>query len=228
MQSIVGKPLSYLIGIETKIDVPDGRVVMVPWDCDDLVEGCITAGYCNHLDEQRSNKYGPYMKQSDTAKKYKEWQPDPNGKGFTKNLVDQFTRRSASQINLVEIDNADSYELMYVFYALDVAERFHLSVLAKNPGEMAGSAMTYIRHPSICGMIVEFGDHDVNSMVSLRRLVGKLHMPIWFVTWGDNQLSWAHEQAEHARIRGYKYVGVTHSGGDEEYSNAHDILLPIV
>jgi len=225
------KPLSYLIGADSAGQGDGNRIIVAPYDEPRAKSGYEHVGYCNLLDERESynaetntGDYGPYKPQSDTAEEYDEGVIDPEGIGWLRNLNDQFTRRRLQRFNFVELDNPDSYRIQDVLNAIDIAVKFGLNVIAKNPLEMGPkAARLYVAHPHIFGVIVEKGCGNPREMDELRRYVNKPDLPIWFVSFGNGR-RWASDTAKCAA--NYKGMGVTYST-QGEYVNVIDLLVPL-
>jgi len=181
----------------------------------------VSVGYCNLFDEKNTGRYGPYLFNSDTARRYNEGQIDPNGRGWQKNLRDQFARRKHQGFEYIELDNTDAYALKDVIGAIDLGATYGLKVIAKNPGLVAG-AVAYVAHRNIYGMIVERDAGTPTAMNSIRNLAGKPDLPVWFVAFGSGR-SWARDIAGSARR--FRNMGVTYSS-QGEYENAMDVLPP--
>lgn len=221
--SLIGKPLRYLIGSDSVGLGDPGAITVVPYDHKPVRNGW-TVGYCNLLEEpSKRGQYGPYLDPSDTAEEYDERVIDPHGRGWNKNLCDQFELRRDQRIQYVELDNPDSYDIANVLDAINIASNFRREVIAKNPLLMgAKSAKLYVAHPNIVGAIVEKGAGNPRNMDDLRRSVGKPDLPVWFVAFGKGK-QWANDTAK--RAANYRGMGVTYSSRGE-YGNSIDILVP--
>lgn len=172
------KKLHYLIGADPEdIEADEDSITVVPFDCPPLAKG-LSVGYCNLLEEpSRRGRYGPYLKDNDTARAYSERVIDPKGPGWIKNLLEQCSRRAHEGFKYIELDNADAYRLDYVLEALSFARIHGLQVLAKNPKDV-----DYLRHPAVCGVIVEEDCGAPAFHEHLRTKAGRPDLPVWFVS----------------------------------------------
>lgn len=220
---LAGKLLRYLIGADSPGTGHDGEITMVPYGEPPVPRG-ISAGYCNLFDEQNTGRYGPYLRDSDTAKEYDEGQIDPRGPGWNKNLTEQFWKRRHQGFNYIELDNPDAYSFIPVESVINIAADYGLKVIAKNPGlfEREYDQRAFVRHPNIYGIICEKGAGSARSMDDLRRNAGKTELPVWFVAFGDGRI-WANKVAKTAK--NYHNMGVTYSAHGE-YTDSIDILKP--
>lgn len=216
-----GKALRYMIGAEIPKIYRDG-IIEVGYDINYKINDNDIA-YCNLFDEENSGKYGPYLRDSDTAKEYDEGQIDPNGAGWEQNLRDQFTRRKDSGFHFIELDNPDAYDTSSVLRAVDRAGKYGLKVIAKNPG-ICADPIEYIRHPNVYGIIVEDGCGIPQQMADLRKKAGKPTLPVWFVFFGS-RINNAEAAAHDIREYGFKGMGVTYSPVGE-YVSVEDIKKP--
>ena len=226
--TLEGKPLRYLIGGDDNAPGSDDEVIELSFDAQAPPKRGIGIKYCNLLDEQynakkKTGKYGPYLtKASDVAKQYGEGQIDPSGPGWTKNLTDQFSRAKSQGFEYIELDNPDSYSIEPVLGAIDLAQRYGLKVIAKNPGLMEQDAKRYVAHPNVFGIIVEKDAGTPQEMDALRYAAGKPNLPVWFVYFGKGKTQ-ADTHAVFAKTRAN--MGVTYSTKGE-YQNATDLLRP--
>lgn len=244
---LVTDPLDYLIGAgdEVLLDRVWGRVTSVAYGVGRPRVGDAVA-YCNALAEQgEPARYGPYLRRprGSTATQYNEGVPNPRGRGWERNLRDQFEMRVMQGHDKIEIDNPDAFSIETVVRAMDLAAEHDLWIFAKNP--MLGNptrdggedvefseekAVLVLRHPRVVGSIVERGCGDPVGMDRLRRLVGKPMLPIRFVCFdlgasGGPGLRWGTDVASAARR--LVNVGVTYSGHAEEYGASRDLQLPV-
>jgi hypothetical protein len=97
-----GKPLRYLIGADGVGQGREDEVTVSPYDAGPATHG-ISIGYCNLFDENNTGRYGPYLHKSDTAAQYNEGQIDPRGRGWDKNLREQFERRKKQGFAYIEL-----------------------------------------------------------------------------------------------------------------------------
>lgn len=232
---LVGKPLCYRIGAPAdSVGVRSGTddtITEGPYDTTYPTRNGKSISYGNFLDQRDSyngntntGDYGPYLSQTGTAKDYGEGVIDPRGPGWSKNLRQQFEMRTRQGFEYIELDNPDAYSIEDVISAIGFAENFGLRVIAKNPLLMEGGARKYVAHPNVYGIIVECGDVDPQSVDDLRRAVGKIDLPVWFVAFerGDK---WAHRCADLINQKGYKNMGVTYSPHGE-YIDVEHIVRP--
>lgn len=215
-----GKPLRYLIGADAAGQGREDEVTVASYDAPPARYG-ISIGYCNLFDENNTGRYGPYLHTSGTAAQYNEGQIDPRGRGWDKNLREQFERRRKQGFAFIELDNTDAYAVQDVIGAIDLAGRYDLKVIAKNPA-LLSSATSYVAHSNVVGIIVERGAGGAEEMDRLRRQAGKPALPVWFVAFGKGR-SWAGNVATTAR--NYRNMGVTYSSAGE-YGNSIDLLRP--
>jgi len=216
-----GKPLRYLIGADGVGQGREDEVTVSPYDAGPATHG-ISIGYCNLFDENNTGRYGPYLHKSDTAAQYNEGQIDPRGRGWDKNLREQFERRKKQGFAYIELDNADAYAVQDVIGAIELAGKYDLKVVAKNP-VLLSNPRRYVAHSNVVGIIVERGAGDADEMDRLRRQAAKPMLPVWFVAFGEGR-SWAANVA--AAAQNYHNMSVTYSS-DGEYGNSVDILRPI-
>ena len=228
----LGLPLDYLIGKDGGTVGQAKRAACVAYDVDSPPSLGPSIAYCNLLDERDSydkdtnqGKFGPYLPQTDTAKKYDEGVPDPDGPGFEANLRDQFQRRQDAGFKFIELDNPDAYSIKDVIRAIDLAQSYGLGVVAKNPGLMGTDADRIIIHPNVFGIIVEKDAGAPRDMDELRRDSLKPDLSIWFVSFGSG-LEWVRGVAAVVTSRGYRNMSATWSN-DGEYGNSVVILDPI-
>jgi hypothetical protein len=80
----------------------EDEVTVSPYDAGPATHG-ISIGYCNLFDENNTGRYGPYLHKSDTAAQYNEGQIDPRGRGWDKNLREQFERRKKQGFAYIEL-----------------------------------------------------------------------------------------------------------------------------
>lgn len=231
--SLAGKPLHYLIGADAdSVGVRAGAadvVTEVPYDATMPARAGISIAYCNLFDERESyvsgsntGAYGPYLLRTDTAGKYDEGVIDPCGRGWAGNLNEQFTRRKDQGFEYIELDNPDAYAIADVIGAIELAAKYSLKVIAKNPGLMERGGLQYVAHPSVYGIIVEKDAGGPAAMNAVRVQAGKPDLPIWFVAFGSGR-QWAMGIAQHAT--GMRNIGVTFSRHGE-YGSSEDILKP--
>jgi len=221
MNPLAGKPLRYLIGADGSGPGQDGAVTVVPYDCPQCRLG-ISVAYCNLFDENGEGEYGPYLHTSDTAEEYGEGQIDPKGPGWNKNLTRQFEFCKANKFQYIELDNADAYDIKDVIGAIELAAKYGLKVIAKNPGAMDNGSVQYIAHPNVYGVIVEKDCGTVAHMADLRKRADKPDLPIWFVYFGETR-SAAKYTAQFAAL--HRNMGATWSRKGE-YESSEDILKP--
>ena len=217
---LAGKPLRYLIGSDDPGEGSEDVITEVPYGHPPVKRG-ISIGYCNLFDEKNTGRYGPYLRDSDTARDYGEGQIDPHGPGWTQNLVAQFYERKRQGFRYIELDNPDAYEIKFVIGAIELAAQYGLKVIAKNPGLMERGAVEYVAHPNIHGIIVERGG-SAFYLDQLRRNAGKPDLPVWFVFFGNPR-----HQADQIALdaKQFRSMGVTYSSAGE-YGSSEDILRP--
>jgi hypothetical protein len=233
----LAKPLRYLIGADEERITPRAKTVTVgPYDAPPIGKGPNIA-YCNLFHENLQTEgpiYEPYLKDTDTSAKYSEGRIDPDGDGWRRNLSRQLALRVRQGHRYVEFDNVDAYEDHFdmVILAIEWAVFTQLGVIAKNPLLLEDTrALTYMRHFNVVGAIVE-RDPDISPgaavarMDGLRIAVGKMHMPVWFVTFDDRGvragLHWAKKCARAAA--GRPNMWVSHSAGGE-YTRSVEVKL---
>jgi hypothetical protein len=199
-----------------------GRIVEVGYDAPH--PGGLAIAYCNLFEEAgRTGMYAPYLRTSDTAKKYDEGQIDPAGKGWLLNLRRQFDLRRSQGFEYVELDNPDAYSVKDVVGAVELAGNYGLKVVAKNPAVMEGDPTPYV---ALChGIIVEHGAGQPAPYDALRKRAGKPDMPVWFVYFGDTRKI-AQQTALAISVGKFKNMSVT-IASEGEYENSLDVLLPI-
>jgi hypothetical protein len=219
LNSLEGKALRYLIGANSLAKGRDDEIVECPFDATRPPAKGLAIKYCNLFDEENTGKYGPYLRSSDTAKKYDEGQIDPRGPGWEKNLREQFERARSQGFTVVELDNPDAYSVEDVVGAVDLAASYGLKVVAKNPLLMEGDPTPYVAHPAVVGAIVEKDAGDPVGMEALRCKAGKPTLPVWFVAFGKG-LSWAQKSA--AAAKPFGNMRVTHSKRGE-YGSSEDV-----
>lgn len=225
---LAGKALRYLIGADADgIAIQPEFVTVLPYDYIKPIRNPdYVIGYCNFFDEKNTGKLGPYLRNSDTAKEYGEGQIDPKGPGWNKNLTEQFQRRHNQGIAYIELDNPDAYDIKDVLGAIELASKFSLNVIAKNPILMGQkSSLAYVTHPNIYGAIVEKGAGNAVDMDALRRNASKPDLPVWFVAFGPGGSLWANQMAVLIKDHDYHNMGVTYSPKGE-YTTAEHILRP--
>ena len=225
MNELEGKPLVYLIGSnDEEFSGSKSRITVVPYDSGPALSG-ISVGYCNLFDENNTGDYGPYLHSSDTAKEYDEGQIDPRGKGWLRNLKEQFSRRKRQGFKYIELDNPDAYNIKDVLGAVDIANIYGLKVLAKNPGLLElEDAITFIKNENIYGIISEDACGTPWVLNNIRQRAGKPTLPIWFVSFGREQHAAVVKTMKLAKD--LKNVGVTWSRKGE-YKSSEDLLLPM-
>ena len=228
---LAGKKLRYKIGATDPGKGSAGEIVEVGYDWNAPLPAGFSIAYANLFNEKYSEQsaaeraeYGPYLKTSDTAEEYGEGQVDPLGPGWRRNLVEQFQRRRQQGFHYIELDNADAYSVADVVGAVELAARYELKVIAKNPQLMQGDPLPYVAHPNVYGIIVEKGAGTAHEMQTLRSRGGKPDLPVWFVFFDrgdgrDTAKKAARETAAHAQ--GYANMSVTYSP-DGEYTSAID------
>jgi hypothetical protein len=228
---LAGKKLRYKIGADNPGKGNADEVVEVGYDWEKPVAGALSIAYCNLFNEKFSEQsrkeraeYGPYLKTSDTAEDYGEGQIDPRGAGWRRNLTEQFERRKKQGFEYIELDNPDAYKVADVVSAVDLAARYGLKVIAKNPGLMEGDPLPYVAHPNVYGIIVEKGAGDAHAMDKLRQRAGKPDMPVWFVFFDKRKGHDAGKKAATqtaALAQHYQNMRVTYSPGGE-YTQSTD------
>jgi hypothetical protein len=220
---LAGRRLRYLIGRDADVTGKGGEIFVVGYDVDHLPLYGIGVGYCNLFDENNTGKYGPYLRSSDTAARYREGQIDPRGPGFERNLCEQLGRRKTQGFRYVELDNPDAYSIATSIRAIELARTYGLGVVAKNPGLMEGDASFILRQDNVYGVIVEQGAGDPDGMEKLRNAAGRPALPVWFVSFGPG-LEWAERVA--AAAAEYSNMSVTYSSAGE-YGNSIDVHPPV-
>ena len=222
-----GMPMDYLIGNSNPQQGTEGRVTVVAYDINVLPRNGIGVGYCNLFEEEgETGRYGPYLRDSDTAKEYGEGQIDPTGTGWMRNLSDQFRRRQKSGFKYIELDNPDAYSTADVNGAVSIASEYGLRVLAKNPLLCEPDPTSYLQHHNVYGAIVERGAGGAIEMDVLRRRANRPYLPVWFVYYGPGAEGVAKEVARTIEHHQYKNMGVTISEKGE-YGSSKDILKPV-
>lgn len=222
---LFGKSLAYLIGADDPGQGFEGALTEVPFDWDTPMAKGTSVAYCNLLAEKKLATYGPYLKPSDTARQYKEGMIDPRGIGWNYNLNDQFDRRRNAGFHYIELDNATDYDIADVLRAIETARNFGFEVLAKNPGNMNhDDATAYLKHPSVCGIIVEEGAGGPGVMERLRILAQRSDLPVWFVFYQRPNL--ARSTGNIIASAGFRGMGVTNSVNGE-YDTCEDVRLPV-
>jgi hypothetical protein len=220
--ALEGMRLDYLIGRDAVSIGTDGRITEVGYDIDTVPSRGIGVAYCNLFSEKgRISKYGPYLNNSDTAEEYGEGQIDPKGAGWLKNLNDQFARRTASGFHYIELDNPDAYSVADVVGVIEMAARYNLKVIAKNPAIMDGDPVPYVGHANVYGVIVEKGAGTPRTMENLRRRAGRPDLPVWFVYFGNGKAQ-AQQSANQIKAGGYDNMYVTYSAVGE-YGSSQDV-----
>lgn len=222
MNQLEGMPLSYLIGADEPIQGKDDRAIVVPYGASKARHG-ISIGYCNLFDELNTGDYGPYLHTSDTADEYNEGQIDPTGEGWVKNLSEQFAKREVQGFEYIELDNPDAYDIKDVIGAIEYADHYGLKVIAKNPGLNPETAVQYLEHPNIYGVICEKGSGSPSYMDYARKAAAKPKLPVWFVYFGRSYIA---PRYTALRARSFYNMGVTISRKGE-YKTVEDLLLPI-
>lgn len=220
---LAGKAIDYLIGADSAGTGNPDRVTMAPYGKRPALRG-ISIGYCNLFDELNTGALGPYLHSSDTARDYDEGQIDPHGPGWAKNLNAQFVHCRRQGFQYIELDNPDSYDIADVIGAIDLANKYSLKVIAKNPELMEAGEDQYLRHPNVYGAIVEKDCGGAQHMNVARRIVGKPDLPVWFVSFGNGRL-WARSVASTVKVHDFHNMGVTYSTHGE-YESSEDILVP--
>lgn len=231
-------PIRYLIGADSGQVVPvESHLTVYPYDTRGVraKPGYKTALYCNLLDEEWDDgifgprrRYGPYSKdQSGTPEEWSERRIDTTGAGWTRYLNDQFERATSMGFDTVELDNADSYHLAEVLDAINRAKSYRLSVLAKNPLECEGT-VTYLRHPSIVGAIVEYGCGSCQNNDDQRVRAGKPDLPFWFVSNRPSpEKDWAYRRVREIKSHNFFYFGVTWCASPLDYATSTDLFIPV-
>lgn len=219
-----GKPLRYLIGAQgNPIGVVDA-ITEANYDATRPPRRGMGIKYANLFDEQNTGKYGPYLRTSDTAAKYKEGQIDHRGEGWRRNIDEQLERARSQGFKLIEWDNPDAYPVEAVLGAVDRAAEFSLQVIAKNPLLLEDGGVSYVAHRNVVGVIVErdSGRRPTPGMMhTLRLRAGRPDLPVWFVAFGRGR-QWANQIASAARLH---RMGVSLSTRGE-YGNAVEVVRP--
>jgi hypothetical protein len=227
---IAGLSLAYFIGRNEPGPGTDGVLTVAGYDATAPCENGMSAGYCNLFNEKYDEqsdaeraKYAPYLHTSDVADEYNEGQIDPEGQGWNRNLDEQFARRRAQGFRIIELDNPDAYVTDDVIAALDrmFASGIRMT-LAKNAA-LCSEPATYLRHPTVCGVIVERNCGTPDLMDRIRIEAGKPDLPVWFVAFGSGW-EWAHRMAEEAA--GYIEMSVTYYGLGEYAGEREELLAP--
>jgi hypothetical protein len=230
MNPLAGLSLSYLIGRNDPGPGADGVLTVAGYDATAPCENGVSAGYCNLFNEKYADqsdaeraKYAPYLHTSDVADEYNEGQIDPEGQGWNRNLDEQFARRRAQGFRIIELDNPDAYVTSDVVDAIDrmFASGIRMT-LAKNAA-LCSEPATYLRHPAVCGVIVERNCGTPNLMHRIRVEAGKPDLPVWFVAFGSGR-DWAERMADEAA--GYTEMSVTYYGLGEYAGEREEILAP--
>jgi hypothetical protein len=221
-----GLSLAYLIGRNEPGLGADGILTVAGYDATAPCTNGMSVGYCNLFNEKYSEqsdaeraKYAPYLHTSDVADEYNEGQIDPAGRGWNRNLDEQFVRRLAQGFRIIELDNPDAYETSDVVAALDrmVASGIRMT-LAKNAA-LCSEPATYLCHSAVCGVIVERNCGPPDLMHRIRTEAGKPNLPVWFVAFGGGY-EWAElmatEAAEYVEMSVTYYEIGEYAGGREE------------
>lgn len=233
MNPLEGRQLRYLIGGDDDFVGRADEVVELSYDAERTSSGGLSVKYGNLFNEKYSEqseaeraKYAPYLEPGDTAEEYGEGQIDPDGQGWDRNLQEQFDHALAQGFDIIELDNADSYDMDDVLDAVTRAETAGLSVLAKNPMICSGDKLAYISHPAVLGVVVERSCGTPLQMDGLRRNAGKPTLPVWFVAFGSGK-QWADECAAQIVASQFVNMGVTYDPSGQEYEDSKDIQFPI-
>ena len=221
---LAGLALDYLIGADGPQRGDGNRITETPIGVKPAALGPSIA-YCNlRREDGEPAEYGPYLPHDDIFRQYGEGRPDPKGKGFRRNLVQQLDRCKRLGHTLVEQDNPDSYPLSAVMLGIALAQERGLGIIAKNPKLLGSGAAEYVGHPNVFGIIVEDGCGNADELDGIRRRAGKGDLPVWFVFFGDGR-SAALARKNEIIARGYGNMGVTYSATGE-YGSSEDVLLP--
>lgn len=227
-----GKRIRYLIGADGPGEGAADTFTVVSYSATRPAARGLSGAYVNLLVEGGSpNRYAPYLRPTETARRYGEGVPNPAGPGFELNLRDQLARRRAQGFSIVgDLDNPDAFSCTAVARAYDVAAEFGMSVVAKNPGlgcaqSNGGEART---RRAVIGLIrravaiiVERGAGDPSDMDELRTAAGRDAMQVWFVFFGTGSGA-AAATARQIASRGFRNMSVTYSSRGE-YGSSEDV-----
>lgn len=213
-------PFRYLIAVEDRVLGKEGEIFELGYHGPKPMRGRFFR-YGNLLAQENFDRYGPYLRSSDTAAQYDERVVDPTGGGWPRLLKDQCDEAIAAGAEGIEWDNPDSYPLMAVQAAVDYARSRGLKVIGKNPLICDWNAKPYISHPAVCAVVVERGCGNPKDMDDLRKACGKSDLLVVFVAFGAAGASWAHATALQASH--YTNMWVTHSPHGE-YTTAEDVV----
>lgn len=228
-----GLRLRYLIGADDPGRGEVGALTVVSYSAGSPVQRGLSGAYVNLLAEEgRPARYGPYLRSTDTARRYGEGVPDPAGSGWELNLRDQLARRREQGFRIVgDLDNPDAFSCATIGRAYRVVAEYAMRLVAKNPGlgcaardgaearDQAGTLKILELLARADAMIVERGAGEPDEMDALRIAAGKPRMQVWFVAYGDGR-GWVNEIARQARL--FHNMRATYSVGGE-YTNSTDV-----
>lgn len=214
---LAGRLLRYMIGVKHVSHAESNVITVVPYGAAPADAG-VSVGYCNHL-------------VTDMTTRSNAMRPDPKGPGFLYNLMAQFDLRQAQGFKYIEIDNPNAYPIENVLGAIELANTYGLKVVAKNPLLMGSgrrsiesgtdpNAVSYLSHQNVVGAIVEYDCGSPAAMNIARLHANKPHMPVWFVSWGDDR-TWIKRTAMACRY--FSEMRCTHSPGVDGYSSSIDV-----
>ena len=219
---LAGKALDYLIGANGPLQGDEDRVTETPFAAPPAARG-VSIAYCNlRREEGEPPAYGPYLEHDDIFREYGEGRPDPSGKGFRRNLLEQLdlcsARSHASRAGHPDV-SALRGSARHQPGAGTRARRGR-----QNPKLTGRGAVEYVLHPNIFGIIVEKGAGSADDHDQIRRASGKPDLPVWFVHFDEGR-SDAKERKKEIIKSGYRNMGVTYSPRGE-YGSSEDVLLP--
>lgn len=226
-------PLRYLIGADDSRVQGSNEIVEFSYDSDhgETHYGTLTSEKERFRTLKQANaagKYKPYLPANDITNSYGEWCPSPRGRGFLQNVHDQVERLRTFGCLRMELDNPDydGLDVAYVLEAHDLAWQAGLRTIAKNPNNTSDPER-YMAHESIDLVVVEHGAGGSDVHEELRQAIGQPLLAIRFVAFGGGERwAWAHNVADNIKRKGLRNMGVTVSL-DGEYTDFHDIILPI-
>lgn len=154
---------------------------------------------------------------------------DPAAPGWSRNLTAQFVRAAADGYYFAELDNAGAYSVGTVQGVITMAHGYGISIVAKNPklvGGSAGGALQIVSHQNVAGIVVERGAGMPAEYAAWRTQARKDGLlPIWFVFAGPEG---AQQCAAQIQFGEYKGMGVSYSSDKNSYADSHTVLTPYV
>lgn len=232
-----GRQLRYLIGGSDGWPGRSDEVTELSYDAQRLPLQGIGIKYGNLFNEKYGEQsakqrevYAPYLPDTDTSAEYDEGRIDPAGKGWARNLDEQFGRAKAQGFGVLELDNPDAYNMTDVLGAVDRCQAAGLLTVAKNPLICRGDRVAYVAHPAVIGAIVERDCGTPNAMDQLRMQAGKPTLPVWFVSFaaaGPIAKQWAERMAREIADHDLRNMGVTWDPTSEEYAASSTVYAPV-